>query len=201
MAKTSGAEVVDLPGTPRSPAASGTKNSPRPGWMSDAWLTALTERAGIGADRLDRGPTYADRSRLADVVIEPGSVSALVRQSRRLSYDAEVTVRPLSEEQWERVVAVLAGNTAMMAAAVEGDLDPALLEMLSEEGLEMLPRKGDVKAHCNCPDDAKVCKHAAGLMHLMADELRQDPLVLFSLRGLLAGTDGAGHIEEPPTVE
>lgn len=42
----------------------------------------------------------------------------------------------------------------------------------------------DIKAHCDCPDDATPCKHIAGVYFRTANILDSNPMLLFQFRGL-----------------
>lgn len=151
--------------------------------LGAAWLEALVERAGIDQRRLERGPSYADRSRLSELVVQPGVLSAEIAQSRRITYSPVVEIRCLDADEWATVEDALAADARLMASAVDGELRPDLLALLADNGVDLLPGVGDVTAECTCPDADMPCKHAAGLLHWAGEELSVDGALLLHLRG------------------
>lgn len=152
-------------------------------WWGQAWVDALEHRADLDPNRLPRGRTYARQDRVARLEVEAGRVTALVRGSRVLPYRVEVRVPTLDDEQWDRVVAAVAGRAAHAAALLDGELHPGVLDDGRAAGVDLLPGAGDVSPRCSCPDWADPCKHAAAVCYLVADALDEDPFVLFELRG------------------
>ncbi len=152
-------------------------------WWGQAWVDALENRADLDPNRLPRGRTYARQDRVARVAIEPGRITALVRGSRALPYKVTVAVPVLADEAWERVVAAIAGRAAHAAALLDGELEPGVLADAHEAGVDLLPGAGEVRPRCSCPDWADPCKHASAVCYLVADELDDDPFLLFALRG------------------
>jgi uncharacterized Zn finger protein len=152
-------------------------------WWGRAWVEALEERAAVDAGRLARGRTYAGQDRVVSLTLDPGVVAASVRGSRRLNYRTHLDVRTYDDEQWHRVLEVVAGKAAHVAALLDGDVEPGLADDAREAGVELLPSRGDLKPRCSCPDDAHPCKHAAALAYIVAEAIDDDPFVLFHLRG------------------
>lgn len=152
-------------------------------WWGRAWVEALEERAGVDAGRLARGRTYAGQDRVVSLALDPGVVAASVRGSRRLHYRTHLDVRTYDDDRWRRVLEVVAGRAAHVAALLDGDLEPGLVDDAREAGVELLPSPGDLKPRCSCPDDAHPCKHAAALAYVVAEAIDDDPFVLFHLRG------------------
>lgn len=152
-------------------------------WWGKAWIDALEERAAIDPNRLGRGRTYARQDRVARLEVEAGKVTALVRGNRALPYKVTVAVTTYDDATWLQVAAAIAARAANAAALLDGELDPGVLDDAAQAGLQLLPRPGDLKPRCSCPDWADPCKHAAAVCYLVADALDADPFVLFTLRG------------------
>lgn len=192
-------------------------------WWGKAWVDALEGRAQLDPNRLPRGRTYARQGRAAGVTLAAGKITAPVQGSRAQPYRVTIEVRPFTDDEWARVIAVVASKIAHAAALLDGELDPAIDADAREAGVELLPDAGEIRPRCSCPDWADPCKHAAAVCYLVADELDADPYRLLLLRGRTrdqveaavraaraaagagpaAGTDPAGAGEEPeaaPTV-
>jgi uncharacterized Zn finger protein len=153
-------------------------------WWGQAWLDALEGRAVHELNRLPRGRTYARQARAEDLVIEPGWVRAWVQGSRPDPYEVVLKVRPFRDDEWECVFDAIAGKAAHAAALLDGELDPGVVADAEAVEVDLLPRSGELRTACNCPDWAEPCKHAAAVCYLVADALDNDPFVLLLLRGL-----------------
>ena len=152
-------------------------------WWGRAWVRALEERAALDPNRLPRGRTYARQDRVTSLTVEPGSVSASVRGSRRLSYRTHIAVRTYDDDEWAAVVDAIGSRSGHLAAILDGELDPEVVDDARAAGVELLPTKGDLRPRCSCPDAASTCKHAAAVAYLVAEALDDDPFLLFALRG------------------
>jgi len=152
-------------------------------WWGRAWVDALEQRAALDPSRLPRGRTYARQDRVTSLSFESGMVVGSVRGSRRLNYRTHIGVTTYRDDEWAKVIAVIAGRAGHTAALLDGDLEPGVVDDAREAGVELLPTKGDLKPRCSCPDSAKTCKHAAALAYLVAEALDDDPFQLFVLRG------------------
>ncbi|WP_237706575.1 SWIM zinc finger family protein [Kribbella flavida] len=167
------------------PAAKGA-GSRRPfgaTWWGKAWLEALEQRARLDPNRLGRGRSYARRGSVLELTVDPGVVRAEVQGSRVTPYGVTVKIRAFSDAEWDAVLDVVSAQIGRVAALLDGELPPELVEDVQAAGLELLPTAGEVRTACNCPDFAVPCKHSAAVCYLIADELDEDPFALMLLRG------------------
>jgi uncharacterized Zn finger protein len=152
-------------------------------WWGRAWLEALEGRAVHDANRLPRGRTYARNGSARDLTFESGRVRARVRGSRPTPYDVLLQVRELRPDEWDCVLDAIVAKAGHAAALLDGELDPGIVADASAVDVELLPRSGELRTACSCPDWAEPCKHAAAVCYLVADALDADPFVLLQLRG------------------
>ncbi|WBQ07788.1 SWIM zinc finger family protein [Kribbella sp. CA-293567] len=167
------------------PAAKGA-GSRRPfggTWWGKAWLGALERQAQLDSNRLGRGRSYARRGSVLSVEVEPGVVRASVQGSRVTPYEVTVKIRAFDDREWEAVLDVVSAQIGRVAALLDGELPPELVDDAQAAGLELLPDSGEVRTACNCPDYAVPCKHSAAVCYLIADALDDDPFELLLLRG------------------
>ena len=167
------------------PAAKGA-GSRRPfgaTWWGRAWLNALEHRARLDPNRLGRGRSYARRGSVLDLTVDPGVVRASVQGSRVTPYEVTVKIRAFSDAEWSAVLDVVSAQIGRVAALLDGELPPEVVDDAQAAGLELLPDAGEVLTACNCPDFAVPCKHSAAVCYLIADELDEDPFALLLLRG------------------
>lgn len=150
-------------------------------WWGEAWLAALEQGALADAGRLSRGRTYARQGKVFIDEVLPGIVSARVIGTDE--YTADLSIKQITDEQWKFVVERIAARAKYAAALNSGELPIELEAELSEAGVNVLPRVGDLLGDCSCPDWGEPCKHVAALCYLIADLIDGDPFSLFLLRG------------------
>ncbi|WP_432938377.1 SWIM zinc finger family protein [Kribbella sp. CA-253562] len=152
-------------------------------WWGKAWLEALEQRAKLDPNRLARGRSYARRGSVLELTVDPGVVRAEVQGSRVTPYGVTVKIRAFTDTEWDAVLDVVSAQIGRVAALLDGELPPELLDDVQAAGLELLPGAGEIRTACNCPDFAVPCKHSAAVCYLVADALDDDPFALMLLRG------------------
>ncbi|MFI5698327.1 SWIM zinc finger family protein [Kribbella sp. NPDC051586] len=152
-------------------------------WWGRAWLEALEQRARLDPGRLSRGRSYARRGSVVELTVSPGEVEAVVQGSRVTPYHVTVRIRAFSSAEWDSVLEVVSAQIGRVAALLDGELPPEVIDDVRDAGLELLPGAGEVLTHCTCPDFAVPCKHSAAVCYLIADALDDDPFALLLLRG------------------
>jgi uncharacterized Zn finger protein len=152
-------------------------------WWGKAWLEALEHRARLDPGRLARGRSYARRGSVLELTVDPGVVRAEVQGSRVTPYGVTVEIRAFTDAEWDAVLDVVSAQIGRVAALLDGELPPELVDDVQAAGLELLPGAGEVRTACNCPDFAVPCKHSAAVCYLITDALDDDPFALMLLRG------------------
>jgi len=153
-------------------------------WWGRAWLDALEGRAVHDPNRLPRGRTYARQGRATGLAVEPGRVRAQVWGGDDEPYDVLLQIRTFRPDEWECVLDTIAASAAHAAALLDGELEPGIVAATAAVDVELLPRSGELRTACSCPDWAEPCKHAAAVCYLVADVLDADPFALLLLRGM-----------------
>ncbi|WP_405067841.1 SWIM zinc finger family protein [Kribbella sp. NBC_01510] len=152
-------------------------------WWGRAWLEALEQRARLDPGRLSRGRSYARRGSVLELTVTPGEVEAVVQGSRVTPYQVTVRIRAFSTTEWDAVLDVVSAQIGRVAALLDGELPPEVVDDVHAAGLDLLPGAGEVLTNCSCPDFAVPCKHSAAVCYLVADALDDDPFALLLLRG------------------
>lgn len=152
-------------------------------WWGRAWLEALEQRARLDPGRLGRGRSYARRGSVLELTVSPGEVDAVVQGSRATPYQVTVRIRAFSAAEWDAVLEVVSSQIGRVAALLDGELPPEVVDDVKAAGLDLLPGAGEVLTNCSCPDFAVPCKHSAAVCYLVADALDEDPFALLLLRG------------------
>ena len=153
-------------------------------WWGRAWVDAL-ERAGPGYEsRLPRGRTYARKGAVRELEVRPGHIAARVVGRTGELYRVDIAVRTLADSEWDQVTEAIAARASHLAALLDGELDPGIVDDAEAVDVQLLPRASDLRPDCTCPDWAEPCKHAAAVCYMVATELDRDPFTLFLLRGI-----------------
>jgi uncharacterized Zn finger protein len=183
-------------------------------WWGRQWLHSVEQRAQLDPNRLPRARRYARSGAIGDLQIGPGEARATVAGRGSRPYAIRIRVRPLTDDEWRRVLEAVAARATYSAALLEGDLPPEVAAALEESGLALVPGPAEIGPRCSCPDDADPCKHSAAVCFSIADTLDADPFVMLLLRGrsrdeVLAGirtlrrepgADERQVDDEPPVV-
>jgi len=173
-------------------------------WWAKRWTAAL--RRIMDSGRLSRGRSYARRGQVMDIREEKGAITARVQGSRRTPYQVRIRVKPLSDEEWERVLDLLADQAIFTAQLLAGEMPADIEEAFTAAGTSLFPASAqDLETDCSCPDWANPCKHIAAVYFLLGEAFDDDPFMLFHLRGrtqeqVLAGLRArrAGEEEASP---
>ncbi|MFH8564361.1 SWIM zinc finger family protein [Streptomyces sp. NPDC017988] len=151
-------------------------------WWGNAWIDALEESA-LDQARLARGRTYAREGAVDTITVAPGRIVAYVHGSRPRPYRAEIRLRTMLPEHWDRFLDAVAADPAHIAALLDKDMPHALAAAADRADVQLLPGARELSPSCTCPDRGHPCKHAAALAYQTARLLDADPFVLLLLRG------------------
>ncbi|CAN5452691.1 SWIM zinc finger family protein [soil metagenome] len=152
-------------------------------WWGRAWVHALEGAGESYESRLPRGRTYARRGAVHEMSLHPGHIAARVVGQHGELYNVDIAVRKLSESEWEQVADAIAAKAVHLAALLDGELHPGIVDDALAVDVHLLPSAIDLRPDCSCPDWAEPCKHAAAVCYVVAAELDRDPFALFLLRG------------------
>lgn len=152
-------------------------------WWSRRWIDVL-ESFDMGA-RLTRGRSYARKGQVMSIDVNPGLVRAKVQGSRATPYSVEITLKPMSGEEWKTVTRAMASKAIFAAKLLAGEMPPHIEEAFDEVNIPLFPESGDdLVTDCSCPDWANPCKHIAAVYYLLAERFDDDPFLIFRLRGM-----------------
>ncbi len=152
-------------------------------WWSKRWIGVL-ESFSMG-NRLTRGRAYARQGQVLSIDVEPGLVKARVQGSQTRPYTIKIQLKPLSSQDWERVIGVMATQALFAAKLLAGEMPETIEEAFQRVHLSLFPTTvKDLVTSCTCPDWANPCKHVAAVYYLLAERFDEDPFLIFKLRGL-----------------
>lgn len=159
---------------------------------SERWLAEMGTRSRSYAAGLERGGYYASRGAVRSLEIAPGHVTAQVQHARQRRQTVHLDCPVIADADWEALVERLAGELRFSARLLDGELPPAIADVLADAPVGLLPTRGEVEETCICTDGGEPCIHRAAVHHALARQLDHDPFRLLELRGrdreaLLAG--------------
>ncbi|MET7730262.1 SWF or SNF family helicase [Streptomyces sp. NPDC005402] len=150
-------------------------------WWGQAWLRAL-EDAALDSGQVKTGRRLARAGAVGAVSVRPGRITAVVLDRDRTAHRADVLLGELPAEQWNRLLDLAVERAGHVAALLDREMPPHLVEDAASEGIELLPGMGDLEPECDC-GAWDHCGHTAALCYQMARLLDQDPFVLLLMRG------------------
>ncbi|MFF9809403.1 SWF or SNF family helicase [Streptomyces coeruleorubidus] len=150
-------------------------------WWGQAWLTAL-EGTALDSTQLKTGRRLARAGAVGAVSVRPGRLTAVVQDRDRTAHRADVLLEELSPGQWDRLLEMTVERAGHVAALLDREMPPHLVEDAAAAGVELLPGLGDLEPECGC-GAWDHCGHTAALCYQVARLLDQDPFVLLLMRG------------------
>ncbi|MFI1396143.1 SWF or SNF family helicase [Streptomyces sp. NPDC020681] len=150
-------------------------------WWGRRWLKALEDTA-LDSEQLKKGRRQAREGAVGAVSVRPGRITAVVRDRDGTGQRGDVLLQELSEAEWDRFLDMAVDRAGHIAALLDREMPPHLVEDAAEAGVELLPGIGDLEPECSC-GAWDLCPHTAALCYQVARLLDQDPFVLLLMRG------------------
>ncbi|MFF9915725.1 SWF or SNF family helicase [Streptomyces sp. NPDC013457] len=150
-------------------------------WWGRAWLKALEDTA-LDGEQLKQGRRQARAGAVGAVSVRPGRITAVVKDRDGSSYRSDVLLQELSEDDWDRLLDLAVESAGHIAALLDHEMPPHLVEDAAAAGLELLPGIGDLDPECGC-EAWDHCPHTTALCYQVARLLDEDPFVLLLMRG------------------
>lgn len=151
-------------------------------WWVQQWIDLLNSYRF--KKRLERGRQYARDGHILSLEFKGAKVSALVQGTAPEPYKLSIWIDAFSDEDWNYVIDILSGKAIYSAYLLAGEMPADIESVFTASGLSLFPfTLTDVHSRCSCPDPKNPCKHIAAVYYQLGDFFREDPFVLFQLRG------------------
>ena len=145
-------------------------------WWAKRWIAVL-ESFDIGA-RLGRGRSYARQGQVVSIDVEPGIVKAKVQGTQPRPYSIKIKLKPLSDQDWDKVTEAMASQAIFAAKLLAGEMPADIEEAFDAVNVALFPTaETDLDTDCSCPDWANPCKHIAAVYYLLAERFDEDPFL------------------------
>ncbi|MET7617607.1 SWF or SNF family helicase [Streptomyces sp. NPDC005408] len=150
-------------------------------WWGQSWLKALEDTA-LDGQQLKKGRRHAREGAVGAVSVRPGRITAVVRDRDGTAQRSDVLLQELTAAEWDRFLDMAVDRAGHIAALLDREMPPHLVEDAAAAGVELLPGIGDLEPECTC-GAWDHCPHTAALCYQVARLLDQDPFVLLLMRG------------------
>lgn len=152
-------------------------------WWGKAWNQNLESYADY-SNRIARGRSYVRNNAVLDLKITKGEVKALVQGSSSKPYTVTVQIDRLSEEKWNKVIALCNHRIGTLEQLVGGSFPKELEVLFKEKKYGLFPSPKEIHFDCSCPDWASMCKHVAAVLYGIGARLDTYPMLFFELRDI-----------------
>ncbi len=151
-------------------------------WWVEQWMELINSYRF--KKRLARAWIYAREGNVISIRFEGRRVHARVQGTDEEPYKVKLWLDVLNDEDWEYVLEALTQKASWSAQLLAGIMPVDIERAFAASGKRLFPFKlQEVRSECSCPDKANPCKHISAIYFLMGDRFREDPFVLFQLRG------------------
>lgn len=151
-------------------------------WWVQQWVDLLNSYRF--KKRLERGRNYARQGHILSLDFKDSKVHAQVQGTAAEPYQLSIWIERFTDEDWSYVIDTLGQKALYSAQLLAGEMPDDIEKVFTSNGLSLFPfTLADVKSKCSCPDPKNPCKHIAAVYYQLGDFFREDPFVLFQLRG------------------
>lgn len=151
-------------------------------WWVQQWVDLLNSYRF--KKRLERGRNYARQGNILSLEFKDSKVFATVQGTANEPYQLSISIERFTDEDWGFVIDTLSQKALYSAQLLAGEMPDSIEAVFTSNGLSLFPfTLADVKSKCSCPDPKNPCKHIAAVYYQLGDSFREDPFVLFQLRG------------------
>ena len=151
-------------------------------WWVEQWMELINSYRF--KKRLERAWSYARAGNVTSIRFEGRRIHARVQGTESQPYKVKLWLDVLDEDDWQYVLEALTGKASWSAQLLAGVMPMDIENAFAISGRRLFPFKlEDVRSECSCPDKANPCKHISAIYYLMGDRFKEDPFVLFQLRG------------------
>ncbi|NER83766.1 MAG: hypothetical protein F6K42_30320, partial [Leptolyngbya sp. SIO1D8] len=151
-------------------------------WWVHRWVDLLNNYRF--KKRLERGRRYAREGNILNIEYKGTKVFALVQGTAQDPYKLSIWLDSFTDEDWNYVIDSLAEHALFSAQLLAGEMPADIEAVFTSNGLSLFPfQLAEVHSCCDCPDPKNPCKHIAAVYYQLGDFFREDPFILFQLRG------------------
>ncbi|MFG0273501.1 MAG: hypothetical protein ACF8QF_00410 [Phycisphaerales bacterium] len=154
-------------------------------WVAGRVLGVLADAAE--PTRVRDGSELARLNRVVRLDIDAGRINASVRDRSTRPERLTIDVETHPHEVWEGMVARVADAPSIAAKMLAGAIPREIEDFMpaGEQGrIALFPPAATLRPKCRCGDPEPWCRHACAVLAALAARMRNEPFVIFTLRGL-----------------
>jgi len=141
----------------------------------------------VDPQRLSQGRWHARNGRVVRLDVTRGQVLARLEGGLAMPRTVSIRLAPLSDAEWERVLAAMAAEARYSAQLLSGEMPDGIEDVFEAAGASLFPRtKEGFSLACTCSEARRglgPCKHAAAVCYILGERFDADPFLIFELRG------------------
>ncbi len=162
--------------------AIGTEGLGEQSWWVQQWMELINSYRY--KKRLERAWNYARQGNVLSIRFEGRRIHARVQGTEKEPYKIKLWLDVLDDEDWSYVIDALAQKAKWSAQLLAGVMPNDIEKAFASTGKRLFPfNLQEIKSECTCPDKANPCKHVSAIYFLMGEQFKEDPFILFRLRG------------------
>lgn len=147
------------------------------------WLNALKRIDTKG--QVAKGKRFANKGWVQALSLDGTTVSARVKETEFDTWQNYITPSRFSEQERQQILETITGDPVIVAAVADGRLPEELYDRLVQTDIKLFPGRWEaLGASCNCRERVIPCKHLTAVFYRMAREIDENPLLIFSMRGM-----------------
>lgn len=151
-------------------------------WWGRRWLEILDEAVDVRGPRGVRGRTLARDGNVGELEVVPGRITARVSVGPTRAFRTAITLPTLDDDQWSRLLDVLASELRWTAAFASHRLPEEIVEAEEAAGVQLFPTVESMTWEDE-GDPEVPGRHAIALHHAVAGAMETNPLLLAAMRG------------------
>lgn len=151
-------------------------------WLAREWMDMVGD-ADPGGE-FDRGKTYARRGQVLSISAEMGVVAGSVQGSLRHPYHTIIKFSLPGVNHWRRFAGMLKEQPVLAARMLSGEMSGDVEGALQARGLTLFHSCRVVNVSCGCQRWTAICRHAAAVCHILAEEFDRDPFLYLRIFGV-----------------
>jgi uncharacterized Zn finger protein len=138
----------------------------------------------LDPQRLTQGKEYVEQGYPSKLEVSAGSVVAQIEGPALQPHQIHIEINIFDDKEWERALDAMFQQAGYAAQLLNGEMPPDIEVVFRAIGLSLFPSdRSDLRSHCSCGSPIIPCEHVAGIYHLLAQRLEENPFLLFRMRG------------------
>lgn len=151
-------------------------------WLAREWMDMLGN-ADPGGE-FTRGKTYARKGQVLSISVERGKVTGSVQGSARYPYHTIIEFSLPGVNHWRKFAGVLKEHPVLAARILAGEMPEDIEGALRGRRLALFRPSTGMKVSCGCERWTAMCRHAAAVCHILAEEFDRDPFLCLRIFGI-----------------